>query len=626
MSARTGSTDSMGTLRRGLQLSPELRRGLAGTLALAVGSTAGRLVVPVAIQQIIDTGLFAPSGVDTGRVIQLVLGALVVVALAAVCSSFMAVRLAVVTETALSSLRVRTFRHIHDLSTLHLAEQHRGALVSRVTADIDQISQFMQWAGVSLIVNAAQLVLATVVMAFYSVPLTLVVLGVFLPLVFLLRRFQRRLASKYDLVRERVGRMLAVISESVVGAEVVRAYGLGQRTEHRMGQAVERHFEASYSAAKISVLMSSAGELFAGFATAAVLAVGVWLGLAGRLAGAGEPWLGSLIAFLFLINLFVAPAHLAVEVLDQAQAAIAGWRRVLGLLDTPPDVADPGAAGAPLPEGPLEVEVDHVSFRYPRQVVHRDTSAASHGRAGAAAVTLVLREDEQGAWALRDVDARIAAGSRIAVVGETGSGKTTFAKLLVRLMDPTAGEIRIGGVPTSRIRFADYRGRVVTVPQDGFLFDMSVADNVRQGRPSLSDDEVRSVFAELGLANWLSTLTRSVQTMVGERGGALSSGERQLVALARAYVANPDLLVLDEATSAVDPATEVRIQQALDRVAEGRTSITIAHRLSTAETADEILVFDRGRLAQRGRHAELVDAEGPYARLHAGWTRKLDAA
>jgi len=214
----------------------------------------------------------------------------------------------------------------------------------------------------------------------------------------------------------------------------------------------------------------------------------------------------------------------------------------------------------------------------------------------------------------------IGARRRVAVVGETGSGKTTFAKLLTRLMDPTEGTVVLSGVPLTDVRFASLRRRVVLVPQDGFLFDATVAENIRFARPELTDDELALAVTELGLADWVETLSHGLDTPVGERGEALSVGERQLVALARAYVADPDLLVLDEATSAVDPATEVRLQRTLDAVTRGRTTVAIAHRLSTAEGADEVIVFDRGRVVQRGPHATLVaQADSIYGRLHAAW-------
>jgi putative ABC transport system ATP-binding protein len=210
---------------------------------------------------------------------------------------------------------------------------------------------------------------------------------------------------------------------------------------------------------------------------------------------------------------------------------------------------------------------------------------------------------------------------RVAIVGETGSGKTTFAKLLTRLMDPTGGTVEVGGVDLRRVRFESLRDRVVMVPQEGILFRGTIADNVRMGAPEATPAELLAAFENLGLADWLAEMAQGLDTPVGERGGSLSVGERQLVTLVRAAIADPDLLVLDEATSAVDPATEVRISRALNQLTRDRTVVTIAHRLSTAEAADRVLVFDKGRLVQDGTHDELVRQEGVYGRLHHSWQR-----
>jgi len=581
------------TLVRGLRLSPEFRNGLGVTLLLALVATAGRVIVPVVIQQVIDRGMRTPGGVDVVVVLQLSGAALLAVAVTSSVGYVMNYRLATATETALAALRVRAFRHIHDLSLLHHATEHRGALVSRVTADVDTISQFMQWGGVVLIVNVGQLVLATAVMSYYSWQLTLVVIVTFAPLGFVLRWFQARLSVAYDIVRERVGDMLTAISESVGGADVIRAYSIEARTDRRISRAVQREFRAHYRAGRLGAFMFSSGELFAAAATAAAVVIGVLIGVDGQLSE------GRLVAFLFLVTLFVGPVQIATEVLDQAQTAIAGWRRILNVLDTRPDVADPasdGGGGVDIPAGPISLRFEHVAFAYPARDV------------GAVADTV-----------LHDVDLEIPAQTRIAVVGETGSGKTTFAKLLTRLMDPTAGRILVNGVALTDVRFASLRRRIVMVPQDGFLFDTTIAANVAHGRPGIGADDVALAFTELGLADWVESLPQRLSTRVGERGGSLSVGERQLVALARAYVANPDLLVLDEATSAVDPATEVRLQRALDGLTRGRTAIAIAHRLSTAEAADEVLVFDDGRIVQRGPHDDLVAQDGVYAELHRSW-------
>jgi putative ABC transport system ATP-binding protein len=261
------------------------------------------------------------------------------------------------------------------------------------------------------------------------------------------------------------------------------------------------------------------------------------------------------------------------------------------VLDTPSDVADPGTGGTSLPPGPIRVRFEHVTYAYPT-----------------------------GSTVLHDVDLEITPRQRVAIVGETGSGKSTFAKLLTRLMDPTEGRVLLSGVPINEVPFESLRSRVVMVPQDGHLFDTSIADNVRYGRPGLSDEQVEAAFHALGLGDWLAGLPRGVATEVGERGESLSVGERQLVALARAHVADPDLLVLDEATSAVDPATDVRIQRALEGLTRGRTSVTIAHRMSTARGADDVVVFDRGCIVERGTHDDLVRSGGVYSALDASWT------
>jgi len=573
------------TMRRGLALSPELRTGLAGTLLLALVSMIGRAAIPVAVQQAIDNGLRAPGGPDLEVVGTIVAATTAVLVVTTICGYFMVRRLFTVSETALAAVRTRAFRHVHDLSMLHQQSERRGSLVSRVTSDVDQITQFLQWGGVILLISMGQVVVTAAVMAVYSWQLTLVVLAAFVPALLIIRAFQRRLAAAYGVVRQRTGALLAAVAESVVGAAVIRAYGVSRRTAGRLDEAIEGQRRAQQRALRTSVVSFSTGEIAAGLALAGVVVVGVRMGVDGGLT------VGQLTAFLFLVTLFIQPVQIATEVLNEAQNAIAGWRRVLDVLDVAPDVADPGADGVHLPGGPLDVRFEQVCFAYPG-----------------------------GPPVLSEVALEIPAKTRVAVVGETGSGKTTFAKLLTRLMDPVSGQVKLSGVPLDRVRFESLRSRVVMVPQDGFLFDATVAENVRFARPELTDGQLTAAFAELGLADWVTGLPDGVHTAVGERGEALSVGERQLVALVRAYVADPDLLVLDEATSAVDPATEVRLQRTLEAVTRGRTTVAIAHRLSTAQAADEVIVMDRGRVVQRGPHEELLaDPESVYGRLFASW-------
>lgn len=593
-STRPRRRGAMKTIRRGLSLSPELRRGLGGTMAIALVATAGRVVVPIAIQQIVDNGL-GVNGVDMPFVLQMTLIALIAVLVTGGATGWMHVRLAKVSETALSGLRIRAFRHIHDLSMLHQASEQRGVLVARVTSDVDQISRFMQWGGLMLLVNGLQALLALVVMLAMSIHLGLVVVALLPLVIFVIRFFQSRLEVAYLTVREKIGQMLALIAETVVGAPVIRAYGIENRMRHRLEYAIEDHRRAGTRAGLISSTFSGFGELSSSLILASVVVVGTIL------AVNGTTTIGVVIAFLFLVQLFVQPVQFLGEAVNEAQTAVAGWSRVLDILDIAPDVADPGPEGLVLPHAPLGARFTDVEFRYPRP---GETAIKAHA-----------------APALRDINVEIPARQRVAVVGETGSGKTTFAKLLTRLMDPSAGKVEVADTNLRDVRFDSLRDRVVMVPQEGILFRGTIADNVRMGSPQASNEDLLTAFETLGLADWLAEMDQGLDTPVGERGSSLSVGERQLVTLVRAAIADPDLLVLDEATSAVDPVTEVRINRALNQLTSGRTVVTIAHRLSTAESADRVLVFDQGRLVQDGHHAELVAQGGVYGRLYASWQR-----
>ncbi|GAB4068070.1 ABC transporter ATP-binding protein [Angustibacter speluncae] len=581
-------TSVLGTLKRGLELSPQIRQGLGITLALAVVATVGRVIVPVTVQQTIDTGINADGGPDVHAVTLLVGGAAVIVALTGLCSYVVNLRLFTATEAGLAQLRTTAFRRVHDLSVLTQNTERRGALVSRVTSDVDTISQFMQYGGLMLILSVGQLTLATLLMALYSWPLTLLVLAFFVPLVLFGRWMQKYVSAAYGRVRERVGDMLGAISETVVGADTIRAYAVEARTGARVEESIERHRLAARRAQNLVSLSFSSGVLVSGLVVAAVVLVGTWTGVDGDIT------LGELLAFLFLVQIFTGPVMNITEILNELQNAVAGWRRVLAVLDTPADVADPGPEGHVLPRGPITVEFDDVTFAYPG-----------------------------GEPVLREVSLTIAPRTKVAIVGETGSGKTTLAKLLTRLQDPRDGRVLLDGVDLRDVRFSSLRERVVMVPQEGFLFDDTLLHNVRYGRPSASDADVELALTELGLDEWVDGLPRGIRSRVGQRGESLSAGERQLVALARAYLADPDLLVLDEATSAVDPATEVRLQRALSGVTTGRTSVTIAHRMSTAEAADKVVVVDAGRVVEVGRHDDLVDAGGVYQRMYASWQAQL---
>jgi ATP-binding cassette subfamily B protein len=572
---------SFAVLRRGIGESPELRAGLGFTVIISLGVVVAHLTTPVLIQLVFDHGFdggFRPVFVGSACAAAF---AIVVLTFAAARSAGR--RLVRAAEGAMMGLRIRTFAHIHRLSIAEQSEEKRGVFVARVTADVDAMQQFMEWGGIAWIWAGFQVVGSLALMLVFSWQLTLAMVGLVVPLILIVWSLQARLSAAYDAARTRVGEMLSEVSESVMGAAVVRAYGLDEQTFGRVRGAIDRRYRAEVVAHFRSATLFPLSTVFYALAVSIVVVLG---------AGFGAGWgltFGRVTAFLFLADTFLHVFTDLPEIYSETQTAIAGWRKVLAVLDLPVEIVEP-TPGAELPAGALSVHASDVEYAY-----------------------------REGGRVLHGISLDIDAGEHVAIVGETGCGKTTFVKLVSRLADPKAGRIEVGGVDLREIAASSRHRSLRMVPQDGFLFDTTVGENVRAGRDGATDRDVETAFEELGLGGWVAALPRGVDTIVGERGEALSVGERQLVALARAQIADPGLLILDEATSAVDPATERRISEALRRLSEGRTTITVAHRLSTAEGADRVFVFDAGRLVETGTHEELVSASGTYAALYESW-------
>ena len=569
-------------LRRGIAASPELRVGLRVSVGFAIVIALGRLVLPVAVQQIIDRGFRAGEPNDAFVYVACAVCFLALVLLA-VLNGVTYRRLLATAQNTLFGLRTRAFDHVHALSMAHHNESKRGVLVTRVTADVETLAQFAQWGAISWLVNGTIIVVTLMALALYSWQLALVTVCIYAPVVPVMRLLQRRQLKAYDWVRTSVGETLTEVSESVTGAPVIRAYAYGRTTRRRLHDAIRNQYRANMRAAMFFSLMFALSDIVGAVALAAVVGVGVAFGPDWGLTK------GTLVAVIFLVSLLLNPVGEIGEILDQTQTALAGWRKILNLLDEPIDVIEP-TDGVMLPDEPLAVDVVGVHFAY-----------------------------LDGEPVLRDVDLSIAAGANVAIVGETGSGKTTLAKLLCRLADPDDGRIMVADVDLRQVSPSARSAAIRLVPQDGFLFDTTVSENVRLGRPDATDAEVEAAFSALGLDWWLARLPAGLDTRVGERGDNLSVGERQLVALARAQLGGAGLLILDEATSAVDPETERALTGALGRLAEGRTTVSVAHRLSTAEAADIVVVMDDGRIVELGSHAELVDAGGVYSGLHRSW-------
>lgn len=584
---------AMRLLRRGLGATPELRQGLMATLLMGLAIAVGRMTIPILVQQTIDRALVGDGDVDRGVLATTSILAAVIILGSAVLSWLAQRRLVARAEGAISSLRILAFEHIHRLSIADHNETKRGVLVARVTSDADALARFAQWGLFSWSINPIVILGVLAVLVWYSPVLALVVILFYLPVLPLFRLIQRRQIKAYDVFRTRVGDMLSSYSQAVTGMAVVKAYGAEDRSRSDMATSISGRYKSAIHASKFQAGIFVVSDLFGAVAMSAVLVVGlVWRAELNLNAG-------QLVACLFLVNLVASPLAELSETLNETQTAVAAWRKILNLLDREVDVVE-AAPGLSLHEGPLAVEARDVTFAY--------------------------RGDNP---VIRNVSIAIPAGTNVAVVGQTGSGKSTFVKLLCRLADVSSGELLVGGVNIAEVSTESRIGSLRMVPQDGFLFDRTIRENVRFGRLDASDDDIVASFEALGLQGWLSQVPNGLDASVGERGQNLSVGERQLVALARAQLADPGLLVLDEATSAVDPEIDQALTDALRRLAEGRTVLSVAHRLSTAEAADLVLVFDNGLLVESGDHSALLANGGVYSELHRAWigsTRSVDTS
>lgn len=585
---RRGAVD---TIRAGIAQAPALGRGLAITFLLALLGAAGRASLPIVIQLAIDNGLDTGSGGGSVRVdyiVRLCATAAAIIIAAAVCQRMAVYRLGTAAEEGLYGLRVRLFDHIHRLSLADHNEERRGALVARVTSDIETLTMFFAWGGLAWMLDLSLMFVVACVMLAYDWVLAVVAFAVVAPLIIVLRFVQARLVRAYDKVREDNAQMLSLMSETVSGAETLQAYDAVEPAIERLEQATQRRAKSSVRAGVIGAFLFPSGEVFSVFTVVAVVGIGIWRGTEAGLSA------GALVGYMFLTYRFLEPIAEFTEVIDQSQTAVAGMRRVLGILDTPigpPPAENPVA----LPAGRLGVALHDVSFAY------------------------APREDEPPANVLTHLQLTIPPGQHVALVGESGAGKTTVARLVARLADPTSGRVTIGAVNLRHVANDDLRRRLTVVPQEPFLFAETIAYNLRFAKPDATDAELAGAVRTLELDDWVAGLAQGLDTPVGQRGQALSAGERQMVALLRASLVNPDVLILDEATSSVDALTEVRLARALRKLSEGRTTISIAHRLSTAARADRVVVMAYGRVVEDGSHEALMELDGEYKRMYDAW-------
>ncbi|MDE0846340.1 MAG: ABC transporter ATP-binding protein [Acidimicrobiales bacterium] len=570
-------------LRKGIATTPKLKKGLALTALAAVLSACGQLAIPILIRVAIDRGLQPGQQPRPAFVAISCLITACIITLVFVLSRLTFLRLVEMTEGTLFDLRIKAFEHVHRLSIAEHNRSRLGTTVARVTSDVEQLAKFFEWGGMSWIINGTLLIGIVIVMTAVSWQLTIVALLAFLPVLPLVKWIQKRQLAAYSMLRTRVGETFGEFSEAISGGQTIRLYGLQKNAKKKLFNAIEIQYKARMKAVRFFAVLFTLGDVFGAVALSSIAVAAVTQ---------QQTWdleLGQVLAFVFLVTLMTGPIGHLSEILDQTQIALAGWEKILNLLETPIEISEP-SNGTILQAGPVSVQAASLSFAY-----------------------------RNGDTVLKDISVSIPAGIKVAIVGETGSGKTTFAKLLVRLADPSSGSLKLNNVEMQNVDAQSRRGAARMVPQDGFLFNTDVQTNILYGKPSATEAEVIASVKSLGLEEWVDLLPDGLKTQVGERGESLSVGERQVVALIRAQLADPGLLILDEATSSVDPRTEKALTRALYRLAEGRTTISIAHRLSTAENADLILVFDGGKLVEQGSHTELLGMKKKYANLHASW-------
>jgi ATP-binding cassette subfamily B protein len=486
-------------------------------------------------------------------------------------------------ERTLRDLRERVFGHMMALGLDYFESEKTGVLVSRMTSEMDALQQFVQ-VGIIGFAQSALLFLGALVWIFFlSWQLALCVVLLLVPVALGARWFRRESNRAYLEVRESIGRNLSTLQEGLIGVRVVQAYGQEDAYFERFTEHNEAQFRANLETLNISTRFFPPVE-FAG-----VVAIAVIIGIGGVLSDQGIITVGTVAAFvLYLSNLF-EPVQQLSQQYNMVQASTAALQKVYELIDVAPSIVERSDA-TELPHGGM-LAVDDVSFGY-----------------------------GSGPDVLSNVTLHVAPGERVALVGPTGAGKSTLAKLMVRFYDPRRGTVRYGGLDLRDATTASLRERIIVVPQEGFLFYGTVRDNIRLGRQSATDADIDDAVAALGLTERFASLTDGLDTEVRERGSRLSAGERQLVSLARAALADPEVLVLDEATSSLDPGTESAVEAALERLTHGRTVIVVAHRLSTAARADRVAVVDDGRLVELGTHEELLAHNGRYAGLFASWT------
>ncbi len=579
-------------LRLGRMLRPQ-RSAILRAVFLLIFQTAALLASPLVVRYAVDAGLVGKSGraINIAAVMYLVLAVT-----SALLGRSVIWAVSRIGEDFLRSLRARVFRHLINLDLGFFEREKTGRLVARMTSDIDALQELVSQGLVMFVQNALIFVGTLVVMSLLSWQLTLCTIIVVPPVIFASLWFRKRSNTAYLEVRDRVGTNLSTLQEGLEGVRVVQAFGREGGFIERFEETNEAQYDANIATVNIATRYFPFVEFIG------VVGLAVVVGAGSYFADRNILEVGTVLAFVLYLNNLFEPIQQLSQLYNTVQSAAAALNKLFGLLDTPNSVPEkPGAIDLPL-AGALTVS--GVTFAYGGGPP--DTDGVSH---------------PLGPIVLADVSITVSAGERVALVGPTGAGKSTLAKLMARFYDPIEGDVSFGGVSLRDTTRRSLRERIAVVPQEGFLFAGTVRDNIRVGSPEASDADVDAAVDALGLREHFESFPEGLDTEVRERGSRLSAGEKQLVSLARAALADPTVLVLDEATSNLDPGTELEVERALEALTQGRTVIVVAHRLSTAQRCDRVAVVADGHILEIGTHDDLVSRGDAYAALFAAWTR-----